>query len=221
MPDEGPDILDLKPDPDEGGLGRAFLAGDGFTKAEGLDGDGNADLWSLLGAGNLEAGGLAIEENFGIPEDFNGVAEVEGSIAVSYAQGVYGQPKRREQPMMRCRTRRKLCLRTWVHSMPALCLASKPLDYGRWSARLTSVADVPPTRPWSKRGSIIGFDTPVRRSSRCASPQVHKDCGPLSHLLFFFALHSIATGIHKHSRLVCVTDYTTYLHHLYRKPLGS
>ncbi|KAG9536523.1 hypothetical protein KCU79_g21163, partial [Aureobasidium melanogenum] len=76
-------------DPDEGGLGRAFLAGDGFTKAEGLDGDGNADLWSLLGAGNLEAVGLAIEENFGMPEDFNGVAEVEeGSIAVSYAQGV-------------------------------------------------------------------------------------------------------------------------------------
>lgn len=34
----------------------------------------------MLGAGNLEAEGLAIEENFGMPEDFNGVAEVEGSI---------------------------------------------------------------------------------------------------------------------------------------------
>lgn len=44
MPDKGPDILDLKPDPDEGGLGRAFLAGEGFTKAEVLEGDGNADL---------------------------------------------------------------------------------------------------------------------------------------------------------------------------------
>jgi hypothetical protein len=32
----------------------------------------------LLGAGNLEADGLAMEEeNFGMPEDFNGVAEVE------------------------------------------------------------------------------------------------------------------------------------------------
>lgn len=44
MPDEDPDILDLKPDPDEGGLGRAFLAGEGFTKAEVLEGDGNAFL---------------------------------------------------------------------------------------------------------------------------------------------------------------------------------
>jgi hypothetical protein len=44
----------------------------------------------LLGAGSLEAEGLAIEENFGIPVDFMGVAEVEGSIIASYAQGGYG-----------------------------------------------------------------------------------------------------------------------------------
>jgi len=44
----------------------------------------------LLGAGNLEADGLAIEENFGMPDDFKGVAEVEGSMVASYAQGVYG-----------------------------------------------------------------------------------------------------------------------------------
>ena len=90
MPDEGPEILDLKPALDEGGLGRAFLAGDGFTKAEGLEGEGSAVLWSLLGAGSREADGLAIEENFGIPVDLRGVAEVEGSIMASYAQGEYG-----------------------------------------------------------------------------------------------------------------------------------
>jgi hypothetical protein len=90
MPDEGPEILDLNPALDEGGLGSAFLAGDGFTKAEGLVGEGSAILWSLLGAGSLEAEGLAIEENFGIPVDFIGVAEVEGSIIASYAQGGYG-----------------------------------------------------------------------------------------------------------------------------------
>jgi hypothetical protein len=91
MPDEGPEILDLKPELDEGGLGRAFLAGDGLTKAEGLVGESSALLWSLLGAGNLEADGLAMEEeNFGMPEDFEGVAEVEWSIIASYAQGVYG-----------------------------------------------------------------------------------------------------------------------------------
>lgn len=45
----------------------------------------------MFGAGNLEADGLAIpEENFGMPDDFKGVAEVEGSIVGSYAQGVYG-----------------------------------------------------------------------------------------------------------------------------------
>lgn len=44
MPDEGPEMLDRKPLADEGGLGRAFLAGDGFTKAEGLEGEGNAGL---------------------------------------------------------------------------------------------------------------------------------------------------------------------------------
>jgi hypothetical protein len=45
----------------------------------------------LLGAGNLEADVLAMEEeNFGMPEDFKGVAEVEWSIIASYAQGVYG-----------------------------------------------------------------------------------------------------------------------------------
>jgi hypothetical protein len=75
MPDEGPDILDLKPALDEGGLGSAFLAGDGgLTKAEGLVREGSAVLWSLLGAGSLEAEGLAIEENFGIAVDL-GVAE--------------------------------------------------------------------------------------------------------------------------------------------------
>jgi len=66
------------------------LAGDGFSEAEDLVGEGSAVLWSLLGAGNLEVDGLAIEENFGMPDDFKGVAEVEGSIIASYAQGVYG-----------------------------------------------------------------------------------------------------------------------------------
>lgn len=66
------------------------MAGDGFSEAEDLVGEGSAVLWSLLGAGNLEVDGLAIEENFGMPDDFKGVAEVEGSIIASYAQGVYG-----------------------------------------------------------------------------------------------------------------------------------
>lgn len=44
MPEEGPEILDLKPALDEGGLGRAFLAGDGLTEAEDLVGEGSAVL---------------------------------------------------------------------------------------------------------------------------------------------------------------------------------
>lgn len=44
IPEEGPEILDLNPELEEGGLGRAFLAGDGFSEAEDLVGEGNAVL---------------------------------------------------------------------------------------------------------------------------------------------------------------------------------
>lgn len=44
IPEDGPEMLDLNPALDEGGLGRAFLTGDGFTEAEDLVGEGSADL---------------------------------------------------------------------------------------------------------------------------------------------------------------------------------
>lgn len=44
IPEEGPEILDLNPELEEGGLGRAFLAGDGFTEAEDLVGEGSVVL---------------------------------------------------------------------------------------------------------------------------------------------------------------------------------
>jgi hypothetical protein len=81
MAEGGPEILERET---ELALGRAFLTGDDFTKA-GLEGEGMTDLWTRLGAGSLEAEGLAIDEDFGMPEDdFKGVAEVEGwSIIVA------------------------------------------------------------------------------------------------------------------------------------------
>lgn len=87
-------MLDPKPIPEEGGLGRAFLAGDGLARAADFVGETSAGFCSALGAGSLEADGLAIEENFGMPDDLKGVAEFELSIMARCTQGVYGEPGR-------------------------------------------------------------------------------------------------------------------------------
>lgn len=76
IPEEDPETLVLK-EAVEGGLGRVFFAGDGFTRPEGFEGDGKADFCSEPeGAGSLEVGSLE-DENFGIPDDLKGVAEVD------------------------------------------------------------------------------------------------------------------------------------------------
>jgi hypothetical protein len=164
------------------------LAGDGFTKAELLVGEGNAVLWSLLGAGNLEADGLAIEENFGIPEDFKGVAEVEGSIVADYAQGVYGQPEKRKRPMMEMVRRTK--------GSKSIVLGFIPSRHFVWHQNpwimgvgVPNVVDAPPTGPCSEKGCFIGWrvDRHVGASSR-----IHKDCEDRFHIScsFCIAQHS-------------------------------